>query len=74
MMAREDSKNVDDPLRRGPLVDANGVIQPNKHFPDMKALTDYIHSYGLKAGIYTTPGPMTCAGYGGTYGHEEKDC
>jgi alpha-galactosidase len=39
----------------------------------MKALTDYIHSYGLKAGIYTSPGPMTCAGYGGTYGHEEQD-
>ena len=31
----------------------------------MKALTDYIHAKGLKAGIYTSPGPMTCAGYVG---------
>jgi alpha-galactosidase len=74
MMAPEDSKHVKDPLRRGPLRDANDAIMPNKHFPNMKALTDYIHSYGLKAGIYTSPGPMTCAGYGGTYNHEEKDC
>jgi alpha-galactosidase len=56
------------------LVGANGAIMPNKHFPDMKALTDYIHSSGLKVGIYTTPSRMTCAGYGGTYGHEEEDC
>jgi alpha-galactosidase len=74
MMAPEDSKSVRDPLRRGPLVGANGVILPNKHFPDMKALTDYIHSFGLKAGIYTTPSRITCAGFGGTYEHEEKDC
>ena len=46
---------------------------PNKHFPDMKALTDYIHSRGLKAGIYTSPGPMTCAGYAGTWQHEAQD-
>ncbi len=73
MNASEDSKHVKDPLRRGPLRDADGNIMPNKHFPNMKALTDYIHSYGLKAAIYTTPGPMTCAGYGGTYQHEEQD-
>jgi alpha-galactosidase len=73
MNAPEDSKHVKDPLRRGPLRDAVGNIQPNKHFPNMKALTDYIHSHGLKAGIYTSPGPMTCAGYGATYQHEEQD-
>ena len=39
----------------------------------MKALTDYIHSYGLKAGIYTSPGPFTCAGFCGAYQHEEQD-
>ena len=37
--------------------DAEGNINPNKRFPDMKALTDYIHAKGLKAGIYTSPGP-----------------
>lgn len=39
----------------------------------MKGLTDYIHSKGLKAGTYTSPGPMTCAGHMGAYGHEEQD-
>jgi alpha-galactosidase len=37
--------------------DANGYIQPNERFPDMKALGDYIHSKGLKFGIYSSPGP-----------------
>jgi alpha-galactosidase len=53
--------------------DQNGMINSNKRFPDMKALTDYIHSKGLKAGIYTSPGTFTCAGHTGVYGHEEKD-
>jgi len=62
-----------DPLRVGPLRDANGVIIPNRHFPDMRALVDYIHAKGLRAGIYTSPGPLTCAGYAGSHGHEETD-
>jgi len=62
-----------DPLRIGPLRDEQGNILPNKHFPDMKALTDYIHAKGLKAGIYTSPGRSTCAGFAGTYEHEEQD-
>jgi len=53
--------------------DAHGNIQPNKKFPDMKALADYVHSKGLKLGIYSSPGPHTCAGYEGSYGHEEQD-
>jgi alpha-galactosidase len=63
----------DDPMRVGPLRDADGNILPNQHFPDMRALTDYLHARGLKAGIYTSPGPFTCAGYAGTYQHEEQD-
>lgn len=62
-----------DPLRVGPLRDAQGNILPNRHFPDMKALTDYIHSKGLRAGIYTSPGPFTCAGFAGSYQHEAQD-
>ncbi|MCX6905311.1 MAG: NPCBM/NEW2 domain-containing protein, partial [Verrucomicrobia bacterium] len=62
-----------DPLRVGPLRDAQGNLIPNKHFPDMKAMTDYIHAKGLKAGIYTSPGPFTCAGFAATYQHEEQD-
>jgi alpha-galactosidase len=53
--------------------DANGVIQTNSKFPDMKALADYVHSKGLKIGIYSSPGPKTCAGYEGSLGHEEQD-
>jgi alpha-galactosidase len=39
----------------------------------MKALADYVHSKGLKLGIYSGPGPRTCAGYPASYGHEEQD-
>jgi alpha-galactosidase len=53
--------------------DAEGVIHSNSHFPDMKALGDYIHGKGLKFGIYSSPGPKTCAGYEGSFGHEDQD-
>ncbi len=53
--------------------DASGVLHSNSKFPDMKALADYIHSKGLKIGIYSSPGPTTCGGYEGSYGHEEQD-
>ncbi len=53
--------------------DAQGNIQGNEKFPDMKALADYVHSKGLKIGIYSSPGPKTCAGYEGSYQHEEQD-
>ena len=36
--------------------DASGVIHTNDKFPDMKALADYVHSKGLKIGIYSSPG------------------
>jgi alpha-galactosidase len=62
-----------DPLRVGPLRDSEGNIVANRHFPDMKALADYIHSKGLKAGLYTSPGPRTCAGFAGAYQHEAQD-
>jgi alpha-galactosidase len=53
--------------------DAAGNITSNKKFPDMRALSGYVHSKGLKLGIYSTPGPNTCAGYEGSYAHEEQD-
>src|SRR5215471_14254936 len=53
--------------------DAKGVVHPNSKFPDMKALADYVHGKGLKLGIYSSPGPKTCAKYEGSYGHEEQD-
>lgn len=67
------NKYMSDSTRIGPLRDSNGNILPNRHFPDMKAMTDYIHSKGLKAGIYTSPGPNTCCGMAGSYRHEEQD-
>jgi alpha-galactosidase len=53
--------------------DQNGVLHANEKFPDMKALADYVHSKGLKLGIYSGPGEKTCAGYAGSLGHEEQD-
>ncbi len=62
-----------DPMRMGEPRDANGMINANKKFPDMKALTDYIHSKGFKAGIYSSPSTVTCSDYTATYGYEEQD-
>ncbi len=52
-----------------------GFIQPHpERFPSgMKALADYIHSRGLKFGIYSCAGYKTCAGYPGSRGHEYQD-
>jgi len=53
--------------------DASGVLHTNSKFPDMKALADYVHSKGLKIGIYSGPGTKTCGGYAASLGHEEQD-
>ncbi|OZY87815.1 alpha-galactosidase [Cellvibrio mixtus] len=55
--------------------DKNGFIQVDKkHFPSgMKALADYVHSKGLKLGIYSDAGNTTCAGRPGSRGHEYQD-
>ncbi|MFP5206490.1 MAG: glycoside hydrolase family 27 protein [Acidobacteriota bacterium] len=53
--------------------DSSGVLHTNAKFPDMKALADYVHSKGLKLGIYSSPGPRTCAGYAGSLDHELQD-
>ncbi len=75
--------NIDDcwavkPGSSGPLLggeprDGQGRINANGKFPDMKAMTDYIHAKGLKAGIYSSPGPLTCARHTASYQHEEQD-
>jgi alpha-galactosidase len=67
------TRRTSDPQRVGPLRDDAGNIIPNTYFPNMRALTDYVHAKGLKAGIYTSPGPLTCGGFCGAYGHEEQD-
>jgi alpha-galactosidase len=53
--------------------DAEGNIHPNSNFPDMKALGDYLHSKGLKFGIYSSPGPLTCDNLPGSEGFEQQD-
>jgi alpha-galactosidase len=58
---------------KGAPRDATGMINTNKKFPDMKSLADFVHSKGLKIGIYSSPGPLTCAGFTASYQHEEHD-
>lgn len=55
--------------------DAQGFIQPDpKRFPSgIEALADYVHSKGLKIGLYSDAGASTCAGYPGSQGHEYQD-
>jgi alpha-galactosidase len=63
--------NIDDTWEG--VRDAQGNLHSNHKFPDMKALADYVHSKGLKLGIYSSPGPRTCGSYPASYGHEEQD-
>ena len=51
----------------------DGRIEANEKFPDMKALGDYLHSNGLKFGIYSSPGDYTCGGFLGSLDHERQD-
>lgn len=63
--------NIDDAWEGGR--DANGEIKSNPKFPDMKKLSDYVHSKGLMLGIYSSPGPKTCGGYEASWQHEKQD-
>ena len=61
------------PQLRGPARDKDGRILPNPDFPDMRGFTDYVHSLGFKAGLYSSPGPVTCGRCEGSYDHELQD-
>ena len=63
--------NIDDAWEAGRS--PKGEILPNDKFPNMVALSDYVHSKGLKMGIYSSPGPKTCGMYEGSYKHEKQD-
>ena len=63
----------DDPTLQGAERAPDGTINPNARFPDMKGLADYIHSKGLKAGLYSSPGPYTCGMCTGSWAHEWQD-
>jgi alpha-galactosidase len=50
------------------------IVEDSEHFPSgIKALADYVHSKGLKFGLYSCAGTKTCAGRPGSKGYEEKD-
>jgi hypothetical protein len=51
----------------------NGTIAANEKFPNMKELGNWLHENGLKFGIYSSPGPLTCGGFLGSYQHEIQD-
>ncbi len=52
---------------------ADGFLLTNQKFSDIKGMGDYIHSKGLKFGIYSSPGPQTCGRALGSYQHEYQD-
>lgn len=54
-------------------VSGNLVPDPEKFPGGMKSLADYIHSKGLKFGMYSCAGILTCAGYPSSYDHEFQD-
>ena len=55
--------------------DENGrmVPDPAKFTNGMKSVADYVHSKGLKFGMYSCSGVLTCAGYPGSFDHEYID-
>lgn len=64
--------NIDDGWE-APQRNEDGEISANEKFPDIVSLTEYIHSLGLKFGIYSSPGKTTCGGHVGSYQHELID-
>lgn len=64
--------NVDDAWQADER-NADGSIACNDRFPDMKGLADWLHSKGLKLGIYSSPGDRTCGSYLGSLDHEKQD-
>jgi alpha-galactosidase len=69
----QNHRDSTDPTLHGSFRGARGNIVPNSRFPDMKEMADYIHGLGLKAGLYSSPGPWTCGGCTGSWQHEQQD-
>lgn len=64
--------NIDDGWQLPQRNKDSGIVANDK-FPSMKELGDWLHTQGLKFGIYSSPGPLTCGGYLGSYRHEGQD-
>ena len=69
----QNHRDSQDSTLQGKFRDDKGFVVPNSRFPDMKGMAGYIHSLGLKAGLYSSPGPWTCGGCTGSYQHEQQD-
>ncbi len=64
--------NIDDGWQADKRTD-EGLLLTNHKFSDIKGMGDYIHSKGLRFGIYSSPGPRTCGQAIGSYQHENQD-
>jgi alpha-galactosidase len=64
---------IDDCWQVSRDANANIVADPQRFPSGIKALADYVHSLGLKFGIYSDAGSKTCAGRPGGLGHEYQD-
>ena len=69
-----DYVNIDDCWMAGSRDASGNLVADPTRFPDgIKPVADYVHSLGLKLGIYEDAGTTTCAGFPGSYGHEAQD-
>lgn len=64
---------IDDHWEGGRDASGHLLANPQKFPHGIKALADYVHSKGLKLGIYSCVGDTTCGGEVGSYGHEQED-
>jgi len=66
--------NIDDGWSQKQRDPSGTLVPDSERFPSgIKALADYVHSKGLKLGIYGDRGTETCTGYPGSYDHETQD-
>jgi alpha-galactosidase len=66
--------NIDDCWMASSRNSSGNLVPNSSKFPDgIAAVASYVHSLGLKLGIYEDAGTATCAGYPGSYGHEQQD-
>lgn len=65
--------NIDDCWQVSRAADGTIVVDPQRFPNGMKPLADYLHSKGLKFGVYTDAGRMTCEKRPGSYQHEAQD-
>jgi alpha-galactosidase len=64
---------LDEPQFKGRDENGNLIVDPERFPSGMKALGDYLHSKGLKLGMYTDALSETCGGFPGSYGHYRQD-